>query len=125
MTTTPGTVHTDYVPYETRVYEYSAYFWRRMKPDIFGATFKPIPDDLRTKLQRNTGAYIDVVVQDSPAFKANVMQADVLIQVAEEPVATVTEALTALRSHAGKKVQVKVIRDTQTIPFEVQLNPVL
>ena len=42
-----------------------------------------------------------------------------------EPVATVPEALAALRSHAGKKVQVKVIRDTQTIPLEVQLNPVL
>src|SRR5690349_23996386 len=33
MTTSPGTVHTDYVPYEIRVNNQTAWFWRRMKPN--------------------------------------------------------------------------------------------
>ena len=124
-TSSSGTVHTDYVPYERRVNEHSASFWRRVKPGVFGAVFKAIPDDLRSKLQRNTGAYIDVVVNDSPAFKANIMQADVLIGVADKPVSTDTEAGAIIRSYAGQKVPVKVIRANRTVTLEVQLNPIM
>ena len=121
-TTTPGTVDTHYVPYERRIYNHGASFWRRIKPGIFGANFVPIPDDLRTKLQRNTGVFVAVVVQGGAAFKANIMRGDVIVQMADKPVATVQELRDLLPSYAGQKVPFKVIRDAQTLEIQVQLN---
>lgn len=121
-TKTPGTLHTDYIPYQERVHEYGVSYWRRMKPGIFGANFAPIPDDLRSSLQRNTGAFVDLVVQDGSAFKANILRGDIIIQLADKPVATMEEFIGLLGSYAGQKVAVKVIRGTRTIDIDVQLG---
>lgn len=120
-TTTPGTLHTDYVPYQRRVHQHGATYWRRTKPGIFGARLGPIPDDLRSSLQRNTGVFIAIVMQDGPAFRANILRGDVVIQLADKPVATVEEFIGLLPSYAGQKVAVKVLRGTQTIDIDVQL----
>lgn len=121
-TTTPGTYNTEYIPYQRQVFDQTAVFFRHVKPGVFGAKFAPIPDDLRTKLQRNTGALVIVVVENSPAFKANVMRGDVIIQIADKPVATAQELFDLLQSYVGQKIVFKVIRDTQTIEIPVQLN---
>lgn len=103
-TTTPGTYSTQYIPYQRQVFDQGAVFWRRIRPGIFGANLAPIPDDLRSKLQRNTGVLVTVVVQGSPAFRANVIRGDVITQIADKPVATVQELIDLLPSYAGQKV---------------------
>jgi serine protease Do len=120
--TTPGTLHTDYVPYQHRVYEYGATFWRRIKPGVFGVLIVPIPESMRGMLQRNTGAFVEVVMQDSPAFKANIMRGDIIIQMADKPITSVQEFIELVPSYAGQKVSVRVIRGTQTRNIEVQLR---
>ena len=35
----------------------------------------------RQKIQRNTGAYIDIVFDKSPAFYANIMPGDIVIEI--------------------------------------------
>lgn len=122
-TRTPAKMDTQYVPYQNRVYNYGATFWRRMKPGIFGAKFGLIPDSLRATLQRNTGAHLENVILDSPAFKANILRGDVVIQIADKPVTTPAEFLSLIPAYAGQKVTVRVIRGTRTIDVEVQLNP--
>jgi C-terminal processing protease CtpA/Prc len=62
------------------------------------------------------------VRDDSPAFKANLMRGDVVIQIADKPVVSIQDANDLLSAYAGQKVQITVIRDTQTLVFEVQLN---
>ena len=121
-TSTPGTYSTQYIPYQRQVFDQGAVFWRRMKPGVFGASFAPIPENLRTKLQRNTGVLVAVVVENSPAFKANVMRGDVITQIADKPVATVQELMDSLQSYAGQKIAFTVIRDMQTLELQVQLN---
>jgi len=121
-TTTPGTLQTDYIPYQRQVYQHGASYWRRMKPGIFGARFFPIPENLRSALQRNTGAFVEVVMQDSPEFRANIMRGDVVIQLADKPIATVQDFIELLPSYAGQKVAVRVIRGTETIDVDVQLG---
>jgi serine protease Do len=122
-TTSSGTVRTDFVPYERQVYSHNALFWRRVKPGIFGASFKPIPETLRNALQRNTGAYIFVITQESPAFFANFLSGDLLIQIADDPVTNPEKCLAILKKHAGKKVVIKIIRNNSERKIEVQLNP--
>ena len=121
-TTTPGTSHTDYVPYQNRVYEHGVTFWRRIKPGLFGVRPGPIPEPMRSTLQRNTGAFVESVVQDSPAFKANIMRGDVIIQLADKPIATAQELVDLLPSYAGQKVSVRLLRDARTLDAEVQLR---
>jgi PDZ domain len=123
-TTSPGTFNTQYVPYQYSTYRTMASFWRQMKPSILGVRFNPIPDDLRTALQRNTGAYVSAVIQDSPAFKANILEGDIIIQVADKPVTSAQECSDSLRTYAGQKVPIKVIRNGQTLDIDVQLNEI-
>lgn len=121
-TTTSGTYSTQYIPYQRQVFDQSAVFWRRMKQGIFGARFTPLPEELRTKLQRNTGVLVDLVIEDGAAFKANVMRGDVITQMAGKPVTTVEELIDQLQSYAGQKVSFTIIRDGQTREIQVQLN---
>ena len=120
--TTPGTYHTDYIPYQRQHYDYLASFWRRTRPPIFGVTLNPLPDELRTTLQRNSGAHVVLVVMDSPAFKANILKGDVIVQFAGKVVGSFQEILDLLPSHAGQKVKVLAIRGAQTLDIDVQLN---
>lgn len=121
-TTTPGTLRKDYVPYQQPVYQFGASFWRRVKPGIFGAHFSVIPEELRITLQRNIGVYIEKVMINSPAFRANLMKGDVIIQFADKPIATLQELTDLLPSYAGQKVVLKIIRATQTIDIEIRLD---
>ena len=121
-TTTPGTSHTDYVPYQQRIYEHGATFWRRIKPGLFGVQPALIPDPMRITLQRNTGVFVKSVMQDSPAFKANIMRGDVIIQIADKSIMSPQDFIDLLPTYAGQKISVRVIRDTRTLDIEVQLG---
>lgn len=121
-TTSSGTFGTQYVPYQYNTYRTVASFWRQLKPLIFGVRYSPIPEDLRIALQRNTGAYVSAVIQDSPAFKANIFAGDIIIQIADKPIKSMQETSEPLRAHAGQKVPIKIIRNSQTLDVDVQLN---
>ena len=121
-TTTPGTYQTQLIPYQRQVFIQGATFWRRLKPGIFGAMFAPLTDELRARLQRNSGVLVAAIVEGSPAFRANVLRGDVIIQIADRPASTVQDLMDALPSLAGQKVQVKILREGQPLSLEVQLN---
>lgn len=121
-TTSSGTYNTQYVPYHYDVYQSTAGFFRRIKTGLLGAQVLPIPDNLRQSLQRNTGAYVDLVVQDSPAFKANILEGDIIIQIADKAVAAPQDLIGVLPEYAGQNVPMKVLRSGKTLDIDVQLN---
>jgi len=123
-TTSSGTFNTQYVPYQYNTYRTVASFWRKIKPAIFGVRYSPIPEALRISLQRNTGAYVSAVIQDEPAFKANILAGDIIIQIADTPITNMQETSPPLQAHAGEKIPIKVIRNGQILDIEVQLNKV-
>ena len=84
--------------------------------------FAPLTDELRAKLQRNGGVLVAAVVEGSPAFRADVLRGDVIIQIADRPASTVQELMGALPSLAGQKVRVKILREGQPLSLEVQLD---
>jgi hypothetical protein len=122
-TTTPGTFQTQYTPYQMQIYSQGAIFWRKLKPGVLGAYFVPIPNNLRSQLQRNTGALITAVVDEGPAFKANLLRGDVIIELANEPVATPQELFDLIRANAGQTVPITLIRGAETKVLHVHLNP--
>jgi S1-C subfamily serine protease len=56
---------------------------------IFGAFWAPLPDDVRSRLQRNTGLMVAAVVNGTPAFRANILAGDVLTQANGEDIVDV------------------------------------
>jgi hypothetical protein len=119
----PDTFSTTYVPYSRPVYSQAAEFWRKQKQGVLGAIFTPLPDETRKTLNRNTGAYVRIVVNESPAFRANILQGDIITHIGNEPSDTVEDLIAMLQRLAGQKVLVRVLRDGQPKEVEIRLNP--
>jgi PDZ domain len=122
-TTTQGTLQTQYVPYHHQIHNYGATFWKRLKMGVLGLSLGPIPDNKKAALERNTGAHVEAVTEGSPAFKANILRGDVLVQIADKNFATVEEFMAILPAYAGQKTVIKILRGSRTLDIEVQLNP--
>lgn len=117
-----GSFSTEMVPFTYHTYAYSASFWRKGKPRIFGADFGDIPNSLREELQRNTGAYVLLVVTDSPAFWANIMKGDVITRFSDIDIGSPSDIMTAIRKHHGQTVEVKLIRHGQEKIVSVDIS---
>jgi S1-C subfamily serine protease len=62
------------------------------------------------------------VIQDSPAFRANILEGDIIIQIADKPVAMPQDLIGILPQYAGQKVPMKVLRSGKELDIDVQLN---
>jgi serine protease Do len=79
---TSTTYGTKAVPITTnqRRYDQGAiYFIKSNKEHKFGVRFSDLTSEQRNLLERNTGAQVKVVIEDSPAFYSNVLTGDFLI----------------------------------------------
>jgi predicted metalloprotease with PDZ domain len=91
-TTTPGTFSTQVIQTTVQRYQYQTGFFRKSKgPPISGVIPLPLPPEMREKLQRNTGVVVWVVRYDSPAFKANILEGDVILKIGGEDVISLAD----------------------------------
>ena len=121
-TTSPGTFSTQVVPVTVQRYQYDAAFFRRTKPPIVGILQKPLPVEIREKLQRNTGVIAWVVRDDSPAFTANILEGDVILKMNNEDVKSETDYGEKVIKFAGQKVDFEIWRNGEFKTITVQLN---
>jgi len=89
------------------------YYVKNTKKLRFGVLLAELTPEIRKALQRNTGSLVNVVVDGSPAFYANVLVGDVIIELEGKPVRSPQEALTALLSVDPKADHaiIKVLRN--------------
>ena len=111
----------NFIPYQYSVYSRFATYWRKSKPGILGVIWEPIPSEVRTLVERNTGVYVNVVVNNSPAFYANIVKGDVIIKVGEKEILG-PDFTDVLNSYAGQKVTLKILRNKEEKNINVQLN---
>tara|TARA_R110002072_G_C7832012_1_gene524243 strand:- start:71 stop:898 length:828 start_codon:yes stop_codon:yes gene_type:complete len=79
--TTYGTKAIPYTTNQRRYDQQAYYFVKSTKKLKFGLGNDDLPQDLRLKLQRNTGSIISIVFENSPAFYANLFPGDVIISI--------------------------------------------
>nr|WP_255612527.1 PDZ domain-containing protein [Alcanivorax sp. 1008] len=111
--------------YSYRRYNQKAYFFvKTIKKYRVGVLWKGLSADDRIRYKRNTGALIDVVYHGSPAFKANIVENDIVIQIDLNPIASVADAQKALRSVPDDQASVifKIVRDGKIRDIEVHLD---
>lgn len=107
---------THVVPMATQVHLYdhvAAFLVRREAVPPAGLELTALTPPLRRLHERNSGAVVDVVHEDSPAFRADVLEGDLIVAVDGEPVASVAAAEAALAAAArrGGPLTLRLIRE--------------
>lgn len=91
-----------------------------------GIQIGDLTPELRSRYQRNTGAFVDVVNEDSPAFAANVLPDDIIIEFNGTSVLSPKHLIELIKAFDpnGGKCEIKVLRDGTEKSLSLQLNPV-
>jgi hypothetical protein len=121
-TTTSGTYSTTVVPVTVHRYQYGATFWRKSKPSTLGVLFVNLPDELRKNLQRNTGVLVMLVIDDSPAFKANILPGDVITEMSGIAIESQKDFMAKIPQFEGKKCDLLILRNGKPITISVQMG---
>jgi hypothetical protein len=108
-----------------RRYDQSALFFVKSTKKLkFGVSVRNLSPEQRQTIERNTGAMIDIVMENSPAFYSNILPGDVLIKIDNHKVNNALHALKLMRqvnSSASSSI-FTVIRNGKetvvTIPFD-------
>jgi hypothetical protein len=121
----PGGYSTYSIPYNISRNDFYASFWVRRTPEKMrlGVAPIPLPDELRQRLQRNTGLYVPIVIRGTPAFRANILEGDVIVKINGADVIDPPGFLRQLGQFAGQPVDISLIRGQESMVVHVTLNP--
>lgn len=99
------------------MYEYGIVFYVKNNalalPYNIGVEAQIIPVDKRSAYQRNTGAYIQAVLQGSKAYNANILKGDVILAINDHQVLTPDDFSRIMKesvSTKSKTLNLKVLR---------------
>jgi S1-C subfamily serine protease len=81
-----------------------------------------LPNEVRKKLERNTGVQVAAVVKGTPAFKANFIEGDILLSLNGEDIIDVASLSAALNQLAGQRITFNLLRGYQPRAISVTLN---
>lgn len=119
VSTTYGSV-TNYVPVTVNRVDYGAIFF--VKPKIsLGIVARDMTDEERQIAQTNLGAVARVIINDTPAFYADVLPGDRLLEMDGAPVHSAQAYTKMLEGKKGQKISLKLLRKGQTIEKQIQL----
>ncbi|SEL90058.1 PDZ domain-containing protein [Colwellia chukchiensis] len=109
--TTYGTKTVPITTHQRRYDQSAVYFVKSTQKLKYGLMFNNLNPEQRAFFQRNTGVIVEVVIEDTPAFYANVLPGDLLIKVDENPVHNIEHATKILKSTPGPQSILSVIRN--------------
>jgi S1-C subfamily serine protease len=121
-TTTTGS-RTTYIPYSTDRYDFAATYWVKLKPMSLGVYFEDLTTETRQRIGSNKGVFITTVVNDSPAFMADIFPGDIVRTMNGRKVISQQDFSEKIAASAGKRVELGLLRDDELITKVVQLRP--
>ncbi|MEQ1802155.1 MAG: PDZ domain-containing protein [Gammaproteobacteria bacterium] len=120
-TTTYGT-KTTYIPVTVNRSDYAAVYLVKRRY-AFGANFRDLNDEERQELETNQGVVIVAVVDDTPAFRADVLPGDIVSAVNGIRVPNADGMSRALEASKGKETTFSLIRRGRQLDKSITLNP--
>jgi len=122
--TTYGTqTTTTMMPYSIDRYSHNIIYWA---PFVGTPATGVIPSDLSSedtvRFNRNTGALVDVVVKETPAFYANILPGDLIIQIDETLMSSAQDYADFVSSNRGKEVIILLLRNGETQEVRLRIN---
>lgn len=118
-TTTYGS-QTNYIPMTTNRYDYGAVYFVRRKYS-FGANWRDLNNQERAQLQSNSGIVITVVVNDTPAFRNDILVGDIVTKVNGQTIYGQQAMQDALIGKDGQEVVLTILRNGAAIEKRVTL----
>lgn len=112
---------TDYVPTTEHRANYTAFYYIKITP-TFGVSTADLTEEERKKRQSNFGVKVIMVVDDSPAYNADILSGDILESFDGQKIKNKQNLVTMLGEKSGKKVEVVLSRDEKTIKKSIQFN---
>lgn len=120
-TTTMYGTKTTYIPVTINRTDYGAVYFIK-KRWALGALWHPLTDAERQQLQSNKGIGIEAVVDDTPAFAADILAGDLLLSVDDDPVMGQESVNNLLWSKRGQRVTLTLYRHGQTLQKQLTLT---
>jgi serine protease Do len=90
-----------------------------------GVGAQEVNEELRKHfgLEEKKGALVSNVIEDSPAAKAGIRPGDIIVEIDNKPIENVAQLLDVVGDlEAGKTVNVRVIRDKQSMVIETMIG---
>lgn len=119
-TTTYGS-QTTYVPMTVRRYDYGAVYFVKRK-HAFGAHYRDPNDNERQAMESNRGVVLTVIVNDSPAFRADLLANDIVTEIEDQPIYGEAGFSDALGANLGRTVTLTVVRNGKSLTKSVALG---
>lgn len=123
--TTYGTTVVPMTSVQSRFDQTAVFFAQYVKKLKYGLSVTPLTPELRQKYERNTGALVDIVFENSPAFIANILPGDIVTEIDGKVVENNLQAMALMRDTqpANGLSTIKVIRNGTEKTIKVQLAP--
>jgi hypothetical protein len=121
-TTIDGEYRTTYVPTNTDYYDYAATYWAKSKPPIFGVIVRSLSDSEKVATQSNRGVVVRAVINDSPAFNADILRGDIITSFGGQQISGPDQFFQAVLAGAGKEIVVRILRAGEQKTFTVRLK---
>jgi PDZ domain len=103
--------------------DHEATYWGRNQPPLLGIMSRPLDQQEKDRLLRSDGMVVELVTNDSPAAAAHIQQGDIILAIDGKPILDARAVPAFLRSIAGRRVRIDLLRDSTPHTVEVQLNP--
>jgi hypothetical protein len=122
--TTPGGYSTYNIPYSVDRNTFYASYWAKFDPNKIrlGMYYRPLSDDIRHILERNTGVQVAIVIRGTPAFSANFLEGDVLLKLNGKDITDWQSLNSDLKQLPGQRVTFDLLRDDKPRTIAVTLN---
>lgn len=120
-TTTYGT-QTTYVPYSVDRHDYLATYWIKKKPPILGVVARDLTPEIRQSIGSNKGVFVNAVIRNSPAFRADILKGDILRKIGDVDLYDSKSYQEALGKFAGQKIIIEILRNGKELQKEIQLD---
>ena len=118
-----GGYQTHWMPYSVQRYDCIALYFAKAKKKRVGIFVSMVPDEIRAQIGKNQGLYVQVVVEESPAYYANVLEGDVLLELNGEKLYTETSLINVLRNTPEQDdLAVKIWRKGQVLDSVLKHN---
>lgn len=119
-TTTYGS-KTTYIPMTVHRSDYGAVYFVKQRFNL-GAFFRDLDDAERQELQTNQGVVVLTIVDDTPAFRADILPGDIILAMDGTRVPNQENFVRMLSERKGKLVSISLSRRGQSLEKAVQLN---
>ena len=123
--TTYGTTVVPFTTEQQRYNQAAVYFVKSTRKPRVGLVTTDLTPEFRKNLERNTGAIIDIVREESPAFIANVLPGDVIIEINGVTVINSKHSYELLQAASPPqgKYTLKIIRNGTERLIDINLVP--